>query len=308
MLRYLVTRGRLSQRGQVFALTAIAMVGLCGLAGFSIDVGSWYQKHRKQQAIADAAALAAVTDLPVNTSQASTDAKAYATKNGGSIGDGNITYSTTYTANDTVTVKASAVAPAYFLRALGIKQTTVTATAKAVAVPLGTAWGAAPFAIYYTQKELAGPGCPCFGTSTQLQYNKVGPGGFMIINIDGSSGPSGQTVLSNWILNGCPCSTATPVWLWGDPGAKYNSSEVNSALAARLNTNLLFPVYDATAAGGSNMKYHVIAFVGFHVTDYKFNGSNNGSITGYFVPVSWKGEGGGTSPGPWSATTSQLVG
>jgi hypothetical protein len=37
--------------------------------------------------------------------------------------------------NDTITVGASTVAPAYFL-------------AKAVAVSLGSAWGAAPCAIY----------------------------------------------------------------------------------------------------------------------------------------------------------------
>jgi hypothetical protein len=36
MLRYLVgKRRRHSQRGQVFALTAMAMVALCGVAGFS---------------------------------------------------------------------------------------------------------------------------------------------------------------------------------------------------------------------------------------------------------------------------------
>ena len=309
MLRYLVgKRRRHSQRGQVFALTAMAMVALCGVAGFSIDVSTWYQTHRKQQSIADAAALAAVSDLPVSTSLASADAKDYAVKNGGSIGDGDITYSTTYQTNDTVTVRASTVAPAYFLRALGINNANVSATAKAVAVPLGSAWGAAPFAIYYTQRELSGPGCPCFGVSTQLQYGKVGPGGFQIINIDGSSGPSGQTTLANWIVNGCNCSTSTPVWLWGDPGAKFNSNQVNDALAARLNSNLLFPVYDDTTSGGSNMKYHVIAFVGFHVTDFKFSGSNNGSITGEFVKVAWQGTGAGSSPGPYSATTSQLVG
>src|SRR6476661_8310549 len=89
MLRYLVgKRRRHSQRGQVFALTAMAMVALCGVAGFSIDVSTWYQTHRKQQSIADAAALAAVSDLPVSTSLASADAKGYAVKNGGSIGDG----------------------------------------------------------------------------------------------------------------------------------------------------------------------------------------------------------------------------
>lgn len=294
------------QSGQVFVLTAVGMVGICGVAGFSIDVSSWYQTQRKQQAIADAAALAASGDLPVSTDLATTDAQAYAAKNGSAVSS--VTYSTTYQTNDTVTVRASKTAPSFFLRALGIEHANVSATAKAVAVPLGSAWGSAPFAIYYTQRELSGPGCPCFGSATQLQYNKVGPGGFMIINIDGSSGPSGQTILAGWILNGCSCSTATPVWLWSDPGAKFNSSEVNAALGARLNTNLLFPVYDDTRAGGSNMQYHVIAFVGFHVTDFRFNGSNNGSISGYFVKVSWKGSGGGTNPGPYSATTSQLVG
>ena len=46
----------------------------------------------------------------------------------------------------------------------------------------------------------------------------------------------------------------------------------------------------------------------FHVTDFKFQGSNNGSISGYFVKVSWKGTGANSSPGLYSATTSQLIG
>src|SRR5437764_1162789 len=301
--------GRLrTQRGQVFALTAIGMVGVCGMAGFSIDVSTWYQTHRKQQAIADAAALAAVGNLPVSTAQATADAKTYAAKNGGSITDGDVTYSTTYQTNDTITVRASTTAPSYFLKVLGIETAAISATATATAVPLGSAWGAAPFAIYYTQRELSGTGCPCFGVSTQLQYGKVGPGGFQLINIDGSQGGSGQNILADWILNGCSCSTDAPLWLWNDAGAKFNSREVNDALTARLNSNLLFPVYDNTRGGGTNLQYHVIAFVGFHVTDFKFQGSNNGSITGEFVPVSWKGEGANSSPGPYSATTSQLVG
>jgi hypothetical protein len=90
-----------------------------------------------------------------------------------------------------------------------------------------------PFAIYYVQPELSGRGC-LLGVSTTLSFNKVGPGGFEIINIDGSSSPSGQSVLASWITNGCDCSTATPVWLWGDPGAKFNSSEVNNALNGQI--------------------------------------------------------------------------
>jgi hypothetical protein len=299
-------RWRARERGQVFALTAIAMVGVCGFAGFAIDVGSWYQGHRKQQAIADAAALAAVGDLPNGTGQASADATTYAQKNGGSLSG--VVFTSRYSANDTVTVTTSATAPSVFLKALGIGDANVGATATATAVPLSSPFGAAPFAVYYTQNELSGPGCPCFGVQTTLNYNKVGPGGFEIINIDGSSGGSGQTILANWIINGCDCTTSAPAWLWNDAGAKYNSSEVNSALTQQLGHTLLFPVYDQNVAGGTNMKYEVIAFVGFKVTAFKFNGSNNGTITGSFQQVSWQGGGATTSPGPYSATTSQLTG
>jgi hypothetical protein len=112
----------------------------------------------------------------------------------------------------------------------------------------------------------------------------------------------------SWILNGCNCSTTTPVWLYNDAGAKFNSSGVGNALDQRLNSNLLFPVYDQTTGSGSNLEYHVIAFIGFHITDYKFQGSNNGSISGYFTQVMWQGTGASSSPGAYSATTTQLVG
>ena len=296
------------QRGQVLALTALGMVGICGMAGFAIDTGTWYRAHRAQQAIADAAALAAASDLPNSTGQATTDAMDYASKNGGALANADVTFSSTYQPNDTVTVKTSNTAPSYFLNALGIGSAQVGATATATAVPLGAAWGSAPFAIYYTQRELSGAGCPCFGVQTQLQYGKVGPGGFQIINIDGSQGGSGQTILAGWIRNGCSCSTATPVWLFNDAGAKFNSSEVNDALTDRLNSNLLFPVYDNTRGNGTGLQYHVIAFVGFHVTDFKFQGSNNGSISGYFVQTNWQGTGTTSPPGAYSATTTQLVG
>jgi Flp pilus assembly protein TadG len=297
-----------AQRGQVMALTAIALVGICAVAGFSIDVGSWYRAHRAQQAIADAAALAAAADLPNSTSQATTDAQSYAAKNGGSLSDGDISFSSTYSANDTVTVQASATAPSYFLKAVGIESASVRASATAMAMPLGTAYGAGPFAIYYTQPELSGPGCPCWGVSTTLGFDKVGPGGFEIINIDGSSGGSGQSTLADWITNGCDCSTTTPVWLYGDAGAKFNSSEVNGALTAQLGKTLLFPVYDQSRLSGSNMQYHIIAFVGFKVTGFKFNGSKDGTITGSFQKVSWRGSGTSTSPGAYTATTIQLTG
>ena len=100
------------QSGQVFAITAVGMVAICGVAGFAIDTGTRYRAHRAQQAIADAAALAAASDLPTGTGQATADAAAYAAKNGAGSTALSVTFSSTYVANDTVTVKTTQTAPA----------------------------------------------------------------------------------------------------------------------------------------------------------------------------------------------------
>ena len=70
-----IRRRLVREDGQVLALVAVGMTAICGMAGFVIDVGSWYQTHRKQQAVADASALAAGGDLPVSTAQATADAQ-----------------------------------------------------------------------------------------------------------------------------------------------------------------------------------------------------------------------------------------
>jgi hypothetical protein len=185
------------------------MVAICAMAGFSIDVSSWFQAHRKQQAVADAAALAGAGSLPADIDQAVADAQAYAIKNDGSLASGAVTFSTKYLPNDTITVQTSKTTPSYFLKAVNIDGTTVTATAVARAETLGSAWGSAPFAVINTQPQLAGPGCPCLGTPTTLDLLKVGPGGFKVLDIDGSRGGTGSTILADWILNGCDCSTDT---------------------------------------------------------------------------------------------------
>jgi hypothetical protein len=136
---------------------------------------------------------------------------------------------------------------------------------------------------------------------------QIGPGGFGIINIDGSHGGSGPGTLADWIVNGCACSTATPVGLDSDPGAKFNSSQVKDAMDEMIGHNLLFPVYDTTQGNGANLQYHVIGFAGFNLQDYSFKG-NSGSIDGYFVKVDWQGTGTSNTSTYFGATTSRLVG
>ncbi len=295
-----------SEEGQTIVLFAVALLGMCAIAGFAIDVGVAYKAHRSQQSLADAAALAGAYDLPNDTGLATSDAQSNAAQNGGSANS--ITYSTQYLPNDTITVKTTKTVPTHFLTVLGVKTFTVGATAVAQAETLATAsGGSAPFGVINTQPELAGPGCPCFGIQTTLDMTKVGPGSFSIIDIDGSKGGTSPGILANWIEDGCSCSTATPLWLYSDPGAKFNPSQVKSAMDSVLGKNVLFPVYDATQGNGTNLQYHVIGFAGFNVVSYDVKGTNM-TITGSFVKVDWTGFGTSNTSTYFGATTSQLIG
>jgi hypothetical protein len=98
-----------------------------------------------------------------------------------------------------------------------------------------------------------------------------------------------------------------PEWLYSDTGAKFNASEVQNAMADRLNDKLLFPVYDMTQGSGSNLQYHIIGFAGFVVTSYQFQG-NSGWMDGSFVHVDWQGTGTSDTSTYFGATTSQLTG
>ena len=299
-------RLRADQSGQVLVLTAVGMIGICGIAGFAVDVGSFYQAHRKQQAIADAAALAAAGDLPGNTGQAAADAQAYAGKNGGSVDS--ISFSTTYMPNDTVTVSAAKTVSTTFLGAVGIKSANVKATTTVRSENLQTAVGAAPFGVINTQPELGGNGCPCLGVSTTLDETKgPGPGGFGIINVDGSRGGTSPGTLAGWIDDGCDCSQTVPVDLYSDPGAKFNSSQVQDAMDNAVGRTLLFPVYDSTSGNGANLTYHVIGWTGFHITDWSARGTD-AVITGYFDHVDWEGSGSSQTSNYFGATTARMVG
>jgi hypothetical protein len=196
---------------------------------------------------------------------------------------------------------------AYFLKVIGVNSVTATATSTATAENLTTANGAMPFGVINTQAQLTGASCPCYGVSTQLTVGKVGPGGFGLVNIDGSSGPANPGTIASWITNGCSCSTAAPTWLYGSPGARFNSSQVKSAMASAVGKTMLFPVYDTTQGNGSNLQYHIVGWASFTMTSYSLQGSS-GYIAGYFVKADWSGGGTSSTANFFGATTSVLTG
>jgi hypothetical protein len=283
-----------NQRGQSLVLSLLFMTVLIGMAAIVIDVGSWYRADRKLQANADAAALAGAQELPGSTAAARETAVSYATSNDGGLKPDDVTFRTSFTPNDTIQVVTDRPAPGFFAQLFGRNSVDVRAKAAARVGPLGKAKWAAPIAVDVTHPMLQ-CGRACWGhdttpgTPTTLDFFKVGPGAFRLINIDSSHGGVGPSTLGDWIENGLDATMDNNRWYYSDPGMKPSSSNVTSALDIRDETELLFPVYSQTRASGAGFEYYVVGFAVFHVTGYEIHGSKDSRLYGYFVDMVWHG-------------------
>jgi hypothetical protein len=280
-----------SDRGQATVLTLVFLVVLFGMAALVLDIGSWYRADRAAQSTADAAALAGAQALPYNPANASTLAVQYGGKNGGGVNGSDVSVTSGLGPNDTITVHLTRPAPGVFSKLFGVNSVTVGAHATARASLMQQAQYIAPIGVNLKHPKLKGTvTCPCFGIGnpTTLPLGKTGaPGAFDLLNVDGSHGGTGPQTLADWILKGY--SGYLPIGSYlSDPGAKWNSQPIMDALTRRLNTDLLFPVYDELVGSGANATYHVVGWVGFHLTSFDASGTS-GSITGYFTQVIWDG-------------------
>ncbi len=274
-----------NDRGQAAVLTVIFLVALLGAVAMVLDVGSWFRAQRATQSAADAVALAAVQELPESTGAANGLATQYLAKNGGGVAV--VTFSSKFVANDTVSVRVTRQTPGVFSKLFGINSVEVHAKAAARSGNPNSARWAAPIAVDIQHPMLQCQPLPCFGSATTLDLEKVGPGAFRLINLDGSHGGTGPDTLADWIQRGY--DGYMPLnWYFSDPGAKFDSSHVKSAMSSRIGSELLFPVYDTTRAGGANFEYHVIGWVGFLVTGFDAKG-NKATVDGHFVRVIWEG-------------------
>jgi hypothetical protein len=282
------TASRSHESGQVVVLFLTFLVVLLGVSALTIDVSSWYRADRALQSSVDAAALAAAQALPDDPGGAGALAAEYGGKNGGGLDSVSVT--TGVVADDTIVVTGKRDAPGFFSKIFSIDSVEVHARAAARAATLEEARWAAPFGVDEQHPMLQCAPTPCFEEDTSLDLDKIGPGAFRIINIDGSHGGIGPSTLADWILRGY--EGYMPLgWYFSDPGAKFNSSQVMGALDARLGNEMLFPVYRETRGNGSNFEYEVVGWAGYVITSYEIQGSKNNKLNGYFKRVVWEGIG-----------------
>jgi hypothetical protein len=277
-----------NESGQAIVVMVLFMGVLLAVGAAVLDVGAWYRADRKLQATADAAALAGAQGLPDSQAEAHSLALGYADKNGGGVVSAGVTFSTTVVPGDTIKVHAQKPMPGFFSKVFGIASVNVGADAKARTGVLNEAKWAAPVAVDEKHEKLQCKPTPCFGEATTLDFFKVGPGAFRLINIDQSHGGTSPGTVGEWIESGLDAYMPLG-WYYSDPGIKPNSSHIKNALDVRMGDVLLFPIYRETRASGSNFEYLVVGWAGFRVSGYTIHGSNDSRLYGWFEQVIWQG-------------------
>jgi hypothetical protein len=310
---------RKNERGQAIVLMVLALVVLLGMAALVLDVGHWWHTRRQLQATSDAAALAGAQKLPDDPAAASTMAMDYANKNGGNVAGSDIVISSTAGPNDTIAVKARKNDVGVFSSLLGIASANIDARAKARVGPPQDALHVAPMVVYCGHQLIHNcnkDSTPDFGPDhpTTMNYDPMGaPGAFGMLNLDGGGGTPGSSDEADWILHGF--NKYLPLGNYrSDPGAKFSSQNIQSALDDRMNTVLLFPVFRTLDGTGQNAQYEIIGWIGFMLTGYEVHG-NNATLHGYFTQfiaqgiLTGSGNGAFGPPGSstWGVKSIQLV-
>jgi hypothetical protein len=306
---------RKNESGQAVVLMTLSLVVILGMAALVLDVGNWFHTKRRLQGTADAAALAGAQLLPDDPSGAQTMALTYANKNGGDVAAANITVSSTVIPNDTISVRARKTDPGFFSGVLGIASADIDARAKVRVGPPAQARYVAPMVVYCGHdliQNCNSDNVPTFNVPTTMNFDKMGaPGAFGMLNLAGGNGTVGAKEEGDWILKGF--DQYLPLGLYrSDPGAKFNSSNVQGALTARIGTVLLFPVFKTLTGSGQNAQYDIIGWIGFHLTSFDVHG-NTATLNGYFTEYIAQGilaSSGGGASGPsstWGVKSIQLI-
>ena len=296
------------ERGQAMVFMVLFLVALVGMSTLVLDVGSWFRDKRQLQATADASALAGAQALPGSPGTASSLALQYADANGGGVAAADIAITSGLSAGDTITVQAKNTTPGFFSKVFGLDFVNVGASAAArVAIPSEAEY-VAPMVVSDRHPLLAGNGCPCFDQDTSLPYDPLGaPGAFGMLDLSGQNGGVGSSTEGDWILHGF--DQYLPLGDYAsDPGAKFTSSQVQSALQARIGTVLLFPVFHKLTGTGSNAQYSIVGWVGFHLDSFDAHG-NTATLNGYFTQFIAQGiqSSTGTSQPDFGVRSVQLI-
>lgn len=294
-----------TESGSVVVLVALALTTFLGFCAIVTDVGLLYAQKAHLQNSVDAAALAAVQELPYNPSDASDIAIDYAARNGVSIV--NVTFEEY---NAKIIVEATQQVPTSFARIWGINEELISVSASAKIVPPEGLFGAVPLSIQeqnliYGQKYVLKYGGRSENSDLYLddnQNNKVNkdgqesgtPGWYGALELSGTGARSYEedlafgyqgTLRVGQILNvkhgnmSGPTSDAVTDRLSRDT-IPYNTIENYERDAPQI---LYIPIIKIISEiGNSIQQVQIIGFAAFFLEGVAGNG-NDSEVTGWFI-------------------------
>jgi Flp pilus assembly protein TadG len=192
----LLTRLRREQSGSVAVMTGVMSTMLVGMAGLSVDVGSWYYTRQSMQSAADAAAIGGMTTLlwgGDNTAVIAA-ATADAQRNGFVTGNGVTVTPTVAADRGSVTVTISQPAKRFLSSVILASDATIGVTASAGVVSGGPACVLATNPTHDADVASPGngtlqaPGCAVVADSTSTNAIAIGSGSITASLICGPGG------------------------------------------------------------------------------------------------------------------------
>jgi Flp pilus assembly protein TadG len=278
--------GVADERGQTLVFFVVILAGLVLVLALVIDVGAWLRTQRKLQTVADAAALAAVPELPFDQGAALAKADAYAQQNLPGV---DLLPAPAFPDQSTITVAARHDVPGIFAPLAGILNVSVQATATArVEAPTSLhnlpADGPNALTTVTVDPSYVAPivvnentidaclsiGSSCFGSPQTLNLdtgNRIGSS-FGIANLGSSSS---RFAFRSWVAcNGCVGGTIDA----GSSFAPLTRGTAGTGAVTAMNTltgkTVIFPVFDDF----DGSRYHIVGFSAFVVTS-TFDGATN---------------------------------
>ncbi len=290
------------ERGTTAVIFALALTALMGAVALVIDVGTLYQNRSQLQNGADAAVLAGSVSLPDAPDSARSAAILYASRNNVTLGPGEVTISSTYDVNDTITVTPQRTVLYRFGRVLGLSSAPVSARARAVVGTLGGGTSMMPWGLVDNDPARGHFGFG-YGTSIEIKLweeNVVEDGNFQALSVDGT----GASEYRDSIVRGTDTKVSVGQTVDTEPGAMEGPTR--QGIHDRIGTNnhafpqvvqdngdgtfnvinwqspriVMVPLIDSFARSGQRAR--ITAFSIFFIEDWRTHG-NELYVKGKFV-------------------------
>jgi hypothetical protein len=158
---------RHDESGQAIIVFAVFLVVLLCFVGVLVDGGMYYVERRDMQGAADAAALAAIREMPANPSQAAARANEYAGSRNSDAGGHLLSY-TPSDNNRRVTVRVGKTGTQNFGALMGLDAPDISATATARVQMMGARPGMLPIAFMRDRFTI--------GTNEEIKWDDPGGG------------------------------------------------------------------------------------------------------------------------------------